>query len=41
VDAFVLHGCLIVDLTNGGTTFEDVATFLAMWKMVEKCFQLV
>ena len=41
MDALVSHGCLIVDVTNGGTTFEDAAKFSAMWKTAARCFDKV
>lgn len=39
MDALVSHGCLIVDLTDGGTSFELAKRVGDMWKTVEGFFQ--
>jgi hypothetical protein len=41
MDALVSHGCLIVDLTNGGTDMEHAKTMAAMWNTVETFYQQV
>jgi hypothetical protein len=41
MDAFVSHGCLIVDLTNSGESFEKAAIFSEMWNAVDKCFEQI
>lgn len=41
MDAFANHGCLIVDVTNGGTTFEDATTVARMWNAVGIFFDSV
>ncbi len=38
MDALVSHGCLIVDVTNGGTDFAKAVPLAHMWKATERCF---
>merc|ERR1712176_1113517 len=41
MNALVSHGCLVVDLTNGGKDMEAAKTMADMWKVVEKFFDRV
>ena len=41
MDALVSHGVLLVDLTDGGTTFHAAEAVSKMWKAAEKFFELV
>jgi hypothetical protein len=38
MDAMVSHGCLVVDLTNGGTTFTQAVALANLWKAEETFF---
>jgi hypothetical protein len=39
MDAFVNHGCLVIDLTDGGTTYKDALLMAEMWKDTESFFE--
>jgi len=39
MDAFANHGCLIVDITDGGTNFNTAVKVANMWKMIDSFFE--
>jgi hypothetical protein len=41
MDALVSHGCLVVDVTNGGNNLEAAQTLANMWKTTENFFATV
>lgn len=41
MNALVAHGVLLVDLTDGGTSFESAKVMSKMWKTAEEFFQAV
>lgn len=41
MDSMVNHGCLIVDLTNGGKDFEKAWTISSMWKTTRDFFDKI
>lgn len=41
MDAFVNHGCLVIDLSDGGTTYKDALLMSEMWKNTEAFFKYV
>jgi hypothetical protein len=41
MDALVSHGCLVVDVTNGGKNLEAAQTLANMWKTTENFFATV
>ena len=41
MDALVSHGVLIVDLTDGGETFEDASKLADMWETTNNFFEQV
>ena len=41
MDAMVNHGCLIVDLTDGGTSFQRSETLTSMWTTAQNFFSEV
>jgi hypothetical protein len=41
MDSLVSHGCLLVDLTNGGEDYDDAKVVARMWKTAEQFFDLV
>ena len=41
MDALVSHGCLIVDVTDGGTTYSDALTINKMWATSSDFFETV
>lgn len=41
MDALVNHGCLVIDLTDGGTTYKDALLMSELWKNTENFFESV
>jgi len=41
MDAMVNHGCLIVDLTDGGATYKDAIVLAKMWEANTKFFDTI
>ena len=41
MDALVSHGCLIVDVTDDGTTYLDALTINNMWATLSDFFETV
>jgi len=39
MDAFANHGCLIVDITDGGKTYDAAVKLANMWKMIDSFFE--
>jgi len=41
MDAFVNHGCLIVDLTDNGTSYQDAIKMSQMWQTTDSFFKSI
>lgn len=41
MDALVNHGCLIVDLADGGTAYEDAIKMSKMWQTTDSFFESI